>query len=54
MDGGSLDAMRTIVAAAAAVHVAPPRYLSGAIRLHERLREREQMVLAMKAATTEG
>lgn len=53
-DGESLDAMRAIVQAAAAVHVAAPRDITGAIRLHERLRERERMARAMKAAQAES
>ena len=46
--------MRAIVQAAAAVHVAAPRDITGAIRLHERLRERERMARAMKAAQAES
>ena len=43
--------MRTITEAAVAAHVAPPRQLLITIRFQERSREREQMELALKAAS---
>lgn len=47
----SLEAMRTITEAAVAAHVAPPRQLLVTVRFQERSREREQMELALKAAS---